>query len=53
MDQAYNQLIIAAQQIALGYSDIIIAGGAESMSTAPYYLRNARFGYRAGNGLIT
>ncbi len=42
----------AAQQIALGYSDIIIAGGAESMSTAPYYLRNARFGYGAGNGVI-
>ncbi|QCR32502.1 thiolase family protein [Lysinibacillus sp. SGAir0095] len=42
----------AAQQIALGYSDIIIAGGAESMSTAPYYLRNARFGFGAGNGLI-
>lgn len=42
----------AAQQIALGYSDVIIAGGAESMSTSPYYLRNARFGYGAGNGLI-
>lgn len=42
----------AAQQIALGYSDIIIAGGTESMSTSPYYLRNARFGFSAGNGLI-
>ncbi|MGG2113948.1 thiolase family protein [Lysinibacillus pakistanensis] len=42
----------AAQQIALGYSDIIIAGGTESMSTAPYYLRNARYGYGVGNALI-
>lgn len=42
----------AAQQIALGLSDVIIAGGTESMSTAPYYIRNARYGYGAGNGLI-
>ncbi len=45
--QAMNN---AAQQIMLGLSDIIVAGGAESMSTAPYYLRNARYGYGAGNG---
>lgn len=42
----------AAQQIALNLSDVIIAGGTESMSTAPYYIRNARYGYGAGNGLI-
>ncbi|MFJ5790806.1 thiolase family protein [Lysinibacillus sp. NPDC093197] len=42
----------AAQQIALGYSDIIIAGGTESMSTAPYYLRNARYGYGVGNAVM-
>ncbi len=42
----------AAQQIALGYSDIIIAGGTESMSTAPYYLRNARYGYGVGNAVL-
>jgi acetyl-CoA C-acetyltransferase len=47
--QAVNS---AAQQIQLGLSDIILAGGAESMSTAPYYLRNARFGYQSGNGLL-
>lgn len=41
-----------AQQIMCGLSDIVIAGGAESMSTAPYYLRNARYGYGAGNGLL-
>lgn len=44
--QAINN---AAQQIMCGYADWVIAGGAESMSTAPYYLRNARFGYGAGN----
>ncbi|MFL0506497.1 thiolase family protein [Ureibacillus sp. 179-F W5.1 NHS] len=42
----------AAQQIAVGLSDVIIAGGTESMSTAPYYIRNARYGFGAGNGLI-
>lgn len=47
--QAMNN---GAQQIMCGLSDVIIAGGAESMSTAPFYLRNARFGYRAGNGEI-
>jgi len=45
-------IISGAQAIRLGDSRIVIAGGAESMSTAPYYLRNARFGYAAGNGEI-
>ena len=40
----------AALQIMTGQSEIIIAGGAESMSTAPYYIRNARYGLGAGNG---
>lgn len=31
----------ADMQIRLGYQDVVIAGGAESMSTAPYYFRNA------------
>lgn len=44
--QAINN---AAQQIICGISDVIIAGGAESMSNAPYYLRKARYGYGAGN----
>jgi acetyl-CoA C-acetyltransferase len=42
----------AAQEIMCGYSEIVLAGGAESMSTAPYYLRKARYGYEAGNGVI-
>ncbi len=47
--QAINN---ADMQIKLGLSDVVVAGGAESMSTAPYYIRNARYGYRAGNGLL-
>jgi acetyl-CoA C-acetyltransferase len=47
--QAINN---ADMQIKLGYSDVIVAGGAESMSTAPYYIRNARYGLQAGNALI-
>ena len=43
-------VIAAAQTIRLGDAAVVLAGGAESMSTAPYYLRSARFGYRAGNG---
>lgn len=40
----------AYTSIRAGVSDVIIAGGVESMSTAPYYLRNVRFGYQSGNG---
>lgn len=47
--QAINN---ADMQIKLGLSNVIIAGGAESMSTTPYYIRDARFGYRSGNGLL-
>lgn len=38
--------------ITTGMHDLVVAGGVESMSTSPYYLRNARFGYGAGNGEI-
>jgi acetyl-CoA C-acetyltransferase len=40
------------QQIMIGEADIILAGGVESMSKAPYYLRDARYGYRAGNAVL-
>jgi len=40
---------LAAQAIALGDADIIIAGGMENMSQAPYILPKARWGYRMGN----
>ena len=41
---------LAAQAIAAGDSDLIVAGGMESMSRAPYLLANARWGYRLGSG---
>jgi len=43
-------ILNAVWQIQAGYGDVIVAGGVESMSTAPYYLRNARYGYKSGNG---
>ncbi len=45
--QAINN---AVQAIICGESNSVLAGGVESMSMAPYYLRKARFGYGAGNG---
>jgi acetyl-CoA C-acetyltransferase len=45
-------VIAAALQIRCGESDLVIAGGVESMSNAQYYLRNARFGFRSGNGVL-
>lgn len=42
----------AAQMIKANEGDIMLVGGVESMSTAPYYLRAARDGYKAGNGLL-
>jgi acetyl-CoA C-acetyltransferase len=39
-------LTLAAQEIALGEADIVVAGGMESMSYAPYVLPKARWGYR-------
>jgi acetyl-CoA C-acetyltransferase len=46
-------IMLAAQSIALGHSDIIVAGGMESMSNVPYYLDKARNGYRLGHGQLT
>src|SRR5690554_2772516 len=45
-------IMLAAQSISLGLSDIVVAGGTESMSNVPYYLDKARTGYRLGNGEI-
>lgn len=39
----------AYMSIVSGMNDAVIAGGVESMSTAPFYLRQARYGYEAGN----
>lgn len=46
-------IMLAAQSIALGQNDIVVAGGMESMSNVPFYLDKARNGYRLGNGQIT
>jgi len=43
---------MASQSILLGKTDIAVAAGIESMSQAPYLLKNAREGYRMGNGEI-
>lgn len=45
-------VMLAAQAVALGDADIIVAGGMESMSQAPYLLDRARLGYRLGHGQI-
>jgi acetyl-CoA C-acetyltransferase len=43
---------IADQMIRAGDNDVIVAGGMESMSNAPYVLKQARFGYRLGDGAV-
>jgi acetyl-CoA C-acetyltransferase len=45
-------VMLAAQAIQLGDADVVVAGGMENMSAAPYYLEKARFGYRMGPGSI-
>jgi acetyl-CoA acetyltransferase (EC 2.3.1.9) len=43
---------LAAQTVMLGDADIVVAGGMENMSRAPYVLNDARFGYRMNNGQL-
>ncbi|GAC1698001.1 MAG: acetyl-CoA C-acetyltransferase [Ktedonobacteraceae bacterium] len=45
-------VMLAAQSIRLGDADVVVAGGMESMSRAPFLLENARFGYRMGDGKL-
>jgi acetyl-CoA C-acetyltransferase len=45
-------IMLAAQSIALGENDIVVAGGMESMSNVPFYLDKARTGYRLGHGQL-
>lgn len=47
-----KSVMLAQQAIALGDADIIIAGGQESMTNAPYILPKARNGYRLGHGEV-
>ena len=44
-----NCVNMAAAMIQAGEADIVVAGGMENMSMAPYALKNARYGYRMGN----
>lgn len=45
-------VVLATRAIALGDADLVVAGGMESMSNVPYYLREARGGYRMGDGKL-
>ena len=47
-----NCVNMAADLIKAGEADIVVAGGMENMSMAPYALPNARFGYRMNNGTV-
>ena len=49
---ALKTVMLAAQAIQLGDADVVVAGGMENMSMAPYYLEKARFGYRMGAGAL-
>ena len=47
-----KSVMLAAQSIAMGENEIMVAGGMESMTNAAYALRNARSGYRMGDGTL-
>ena len=44
-----KSVVLGAQSILLGDNDIVVCGGVENMSTAPYYTKDARFGAKLGN----
>lgn len=45
-------IMLAAGAIALGDAEIVLAGGMESMSQAPFFLKKARYGFRMGHGQL-
>jgi acetyl-CoA C-acetyltransferase len=49
---ALKAVMLAAQAIQAGDAEVVVAGGMENMSMAPYYLEKARFGYRMGPGKL-
>ncbi len=49
---ALKAVMLAAQAVQTGDADVVVAGGMETMSMAPYYLEKARSGYRMGNGVL-
>jgi len=46
-------IMFAAQSIMLGLNHVVVAGGMENMSRIPYYLGNARYGYKYNHGELT
>ena len=46
-------VVHAVEAMQTGYIDLAVAGGTESMSGAPYYLKRARWGYRMGNAEVS
>jgi acetyl-CoA C-acetyltransferase len=49
---ALKSVMLAAQAVQVGDADVVVAGGMENMTMAPYYLEKARFGYRMGPGQL-
>ncbi len=49
---ALKSVMLAAQAIQTGDADVVVAGGMENMTMAPFYLEKARFGFRMGNGTL-
>ncbi len=47
-----SAIVHAVEAVRCGFTDVIIAGGTESMSNAPYVLKGARWGYRMGNAEV-
>ena len=47
-----KSIMFAAQSIMLGMTEVAVAGGMESMSNAPFYVPNARFGYKFGSNTL-
>ncbi|SDL46567.1 acetyl-CoA C-acyltransferase [Siphonobacter aquaeclarae] len=47
-----KSVMLAAQSIQLGYAEVVVAGGMESMSNVPYYIPQGRFGYKYGSGTL-
>ena len=49
---ALKAVMLAAQAVQTGDAEVVVAGGMENMSMAPYFLEKARFGYRMGPGKL-
>jgi len=47
-----QSVVHAVEATRVGYTDLVLAGGTESMTNAPYILKGARWGFRMGNGEV-